>query len=324
MDLLSRFKQSLNAQKLFRPRERVFVACSGGPDSTALYFLLKASAPELKIKLGLLHFNHKLRGRASDRDELFVKKLARREKVPFVCGKSALRKKEGEKKSIEEAARHERYAFFQKCRVKKIVTAHTQDDQAETILMRVLQGTGPQGLGGIRRVMKMGQLQAVRPLLDFSKQEVLEFLKKNRIPFCKDQTNNSPKFLRNRIRAQLLPMLAREFNPRVKEALARIPAILEEENQLLETLKAEAWKKCFKNKSGQSLELKRKIFQKHPDYLRFWVLDGALKSLNPASGMSFEAWQRIKPRLADPVYRQSLPKDLDLELTPSKVRIYLK
>jgi tRNA(Ile)-lysidine synthase len=324
MDILSRFKQSLESRPVFRPGEKIFVACSGGPDSVALYFLMKNAFPDLRP--GLLHFNHKLRKKASDADEKFVRSLARKEKVPFVLGTAGRAQKNSHKKSIEEAARHERYAFFQqaarKNRISKIVTAHTLDDQAETILMRVLQGTGPQGLAGIRRSFKFGQARFARPLLDFSKKELLDYLRENRIRYRQDASNKSEKFLRNRIRGSLLPRLEREFNPRVREALARIPAILEEENDLLESLKAEAWKKCFKRKRRQELDLKRRPFYKLPRYLQFSVLDTALKTLDPMSGMSFEAWQRIKPRLDSARFRYSLPKEVDLEMTPTKLGVY--
>lgn len=322
-DILSRFKQVLQTQKLFHSREKVFIACSGGPDSVALYFLLKETVPENSF--GLIHFNHKLRGRASDADERFISRLAKKEKIPFITGRAPVKSRQG-KKSLEEAARHERYAFFQaaakKHRIGKIATAHTLDDQAETILMRVLQGTGPQGLAGIRRSFKFGTAAFIRPLLSFEKREVLEFLRKRKIAFRRDQSNDSPRFLRNRIRRALLPQLEREYNPRVREALARIPAILEEENELLESLKNEAWSKCAGKKLNSGMTLKRSRLSKLSAYLQFWTLDRALKTLDPQSGMSFEAWQRIKPKLESSHYRCSLPKELDMELTPSLVGIY--
>ncbi len=323
MDMVSHFQQVWSRHCFVRPGEKIFVACSGGPDSVALYFLLKQSLPSKKGP-GILHFNHKLRGKASDQDENFVRSLAKKEKTRFICGRADSKK--NPKKSIEEAARHDRYAFFQeaskKYRIAKIATAHTLDDQAETVLMRVLQGTGPQGLSGIRRSYKTGAAHFVRPLLDFRKGEILKFLKENHIPFRKDESNDSQQFLRNRIRAGLLPQLSREFNPRVHEALARIPAILEEENELLETLKAQAWKKCFRRKKNGVVGLKRGDFNKLSKYLQFWVLDRALKTLDPLSGMSFEAWQKIKPRLESRRFRWSLPKEVDLELTPGGVGVY--
>lgn len=319
MNLESRFAHVLDRQNFFRLKERVFVACSGGPDSTALYFLLKSALAGNKIKLGLLHFNHQLRGAASDGDEAFVRKLARKEGVPFISGKAA--GKGRGKKSVEEAARHERYAFFEEAArrhsIRAIATAHTLDDQAETVLMRVLQGTGPQGLAGIRRILMVKKIRFIRPLLKFSKAEILAYLRKNGIAFCRDRSNRSPKFLRNRLRAGLLPQLEKEFNPRIKEALARIPAILEEENEMIEMLKARAAERCIRKKSPRAVELKRKTFQSLPSYLQFWVLDAGLKKLDPQSGMSFEAWQTVKPRLKDRRFRHSLPKSLDLELGPS-------
>ena len=328
MNLRERFLQHLIRNQFFKPGETIFVACSGGPDSTALYFLLKDLSSELKIKLGLIHFNHRLRGKNSDRDAIFVEKMARKNKALFIKGRAAQKYNSKSKLSVEEWARAQRYAFFQaaakKKNFKKILTAHTLDDQAETVLMRLMQGTGSQGLLGIRKKMKMGSLTFIRPLLDFFKTELLGFLKENKTSFCKDASNDSPRFLRNRIRRSLLPHLEKEYNPRIRETLARLPQILEEETAVLQNLKDKAWDDCFHKKAAKKIQIRRTRFLKLPGYLKFGVLDRALKMLNPQSGMSFDSWQRVKIGLDKPVYRQSLPKDLDFELTSSAVLVYRK
>lgn len=328
MNFLERFFHHLQQGPVFKPGETVFVACSGGPDSIALYFLLKEIASEFKIKIGLIHFNHRLRGKKSDDDAAFVRKLAKKEKVLYAEGRAAQKFSPKSKKSVEEWARAARYAFFlaaaKKHKIKIIVTAHTLDDQAETVLMRILQGSGPQGLSGIRGKMKMGPVTFVRPLLEFSKKEILSFLKQNKILFRTDASNSSIRFLRNRLRLDLLPRLEREYNPRIKETLARIPRILEDEAVLLQSLKEKAWEQSFHRKTSSLVRLRRTRFMKLPASLKFSVLDRALKTLHPDSGMSFDAWQRVKNGLEKGVYRQSLPKDLDFELTSSTALIYKK
>ncbi len=328
MNLRGRFLQYLEQNQFFKTGETAFVACSGGPDSVALFFLLKNLSAHFKIKLGLIHFNHGLRGKASDADADFVKKLARKNKVFFAGGRAGEKYNPRLKQSLEEWARFERYTFFssaaKKGNFKKILTAHTLNDQAETVLMRIIQGTGPQGLLGIRKKMIMKSFTLARPLLEFSKKELLEFLRENNIPFRKDASNDSPRFLRNRIRRGLLPLIEKEYNPRIYETLARIPQILEEETSLLEDLNKKAWEQCFLGKTAGKIRLRKNVFLKLSGYLKFWILDRALKMLNSRSGMSFDAWQRLKSGLMKTVYRQSLPKELDFELTPSHILIYRK
>ncbi|MBI3314072.1 MAG: tRNA lysidine(34) synthetase TilS [Candidatus Omnitrophica bacterium] len=325
-----KFEENLKQQKLILPREKVFIAVSGGPDSVALFHLLHGlENKKWKLKLGILHFNHQMRGRHSDRDEAFVRKLAKKFKVPFISGrqKVSLRAAE-ESESLEEAARNLRYDFFKKSalrfKIKKIVLGHTMDDQAETVLMRVLQGTGLRGLAGIRPCLQGGKVVFVRPLLDFSKKEILAYLRFHKIFYQKDESNQSPRFLRNRIRRKLLPMLGREFNPRVMQALARIPPIVSEEIEILENLAEETWRRTFKTATRLQVELRRMRFLKAPAPLQFRMIEKALKRLDPKSGVNFETWQRLKPNLVRSRFRHSFPRDIDFSLTPQRVLIYKK
>lgn len=329
MNFPARFAQSLDSTGWLRPGEKIFVACSGGPDSTALYFLLKPLQKEKKFSLGLLHFNHGLRGAEAARDEAFVRTLARKEKVPFHTARAnvAAAAKKG-KLSIEEAARQARYNFFlktaQKNKIRKIALAHTLDDQAETVLMRLIQGTGLRGLAAIRRELKQGEVLFVRPLLDFSKKDILAYLEKESISFKKDSSNESPRFLRNRVRKNLLPLLARDFNPRIAESLARIPAVLGDEQEFLAAMETKAWEKCRPSKDKGGLRLRRRAFLSLPSALQFRALEKAVKTLNPLSGLNFEAWKKIKGGLSRRVFRHSLPCDIDFELTPRQCMVYKK
>lgn len=329
MDLLSRFQTSLERQRLLSKGERFFVACSGGPDSTALFLLVHALSAQWNLKTGLLHFNHGLRGRSSDRDERFVKALARRFQVPcyIARGHVEARARKG-RLSLEEAAREARYDFFErvakKRRIRKIALAHTREDQAETILMRIIQGTGIRGLLGIRPQIKWGKTLLIRPLLEFSKEELLAFLKERGASFCEDRSNQSMRFVRNRLRHQLFPWLEREFNPRVVESLARISEIIREETELLALLEKAAWKRTFKGRRRQKLELDRSAFLKFPAPLQFRILERGLKRLDPKSGLLFDAWRRIQPEMSRKRFRVSLPRDIDLILTPRRLTLYKK
>ena len=328
-NLLSRFEGHLQSKRFFRSRQKILIACSGGPDSVALFYLLQAFAPKYHWKLGLIHFNHRLRAGAAKTDERFVKNLAQKFKVPFYCGTGDVRREARETKtSIEECARQMRYDFFLRTvQIKKIPTivlAHTRDDQAETVLMRILQGTGLRGLQGIREKFKMGHTILVRPLLGFTKKEILEFLRAEKFAYRKDKSNDSLKFFRNRIRHKLLPILRRDFNPRVVEALSRIPAIVAGESALVSELEKRAWEKTFKKERNSRVELRRSFFLRFPSVLQFRVVERALKKLDSQSGLSFEAWERLRRGLARPRYRCSLPKGIDFELTSKNVSIYKK
>src|SRR3989338_8445498 len=200
MDITAQFQQSIRTHALFRKGERIFVACSGGPDSVALFHLLFELRDSWQLKLGLLHFHHQLRGKAADHDERFVKRLAKRYNIPFYGGRGSVRvKSKRDKESLEEAARKLRYDFFSRVcnrrRIPKLALAHTMDDQAETVLMRVLKGTGSRGLQGIRRSILYGKILLIRPLLDFTKKQILSYLKKRKIAYCRDQSNDSLRFL---------------------------------------------------------------------------------------------------------------------------------
>jgi len=322
-----RFQKKMELDRVVKRGEKVWVACSGGPDSIALLQLLKALEEPLRLRLGVLHYDHGLRGRSSQADLQFVRRTARQLKLPFYSAKAVnLRKSaKAKKQSLEEAAREERYAFFirtaKKMGVKKIALGHTRDDQAETVLMRLIRGTGLRGLAGIRRELKMSGVTFVRPLLDFTKEDLLAWLSTERIPFRVDASNATDIYERNKIRHLFLPWLKREVHPRVTETLARLADAAEEENDLMQTLEESAWKHLKAAQRGSKLSLDRRAFQVIHPALQFRLLDRALKRLNSASGLDFETWQTLRRSLCLPTDRRSLSRGLELRLTPSHLEL---
>lgn len=211
-------------QNLIAPGDTVICAVSGGADSVAMLFALYLLREKLGITLEAAHFNHNLRGEESLRDETFVRELCARYEIPLHVASGEIHPG---KKGLEAAARDARYAFLESL-PGKIATAHTADDNAETILMHLVRGTGLKGLGGI--APQRGKL--IRPMLGITRREVEDFLAEWHLPHVEDSTNETDAFLRNRLRHHVMPLLAAE-NPRIAENLSQMALRLREDEACL-------------------------------------------------------------------------------------------
>ena len=205
--------QFIREQGLISPGDRIICAVSGGADSVALLFALYLLKGKLKIQLEAAHFHHQLRGEESQRDENFVREFCARYDIPLHVGGARV---QPGKKGLEAAARDARYAFFGTMD-GKIATAHTADDNAETVLLHLIRGTGLKGLGGI--APQRGKL--IRPMLSVTRQEVEAFLNEWSLPHVEDSSNETDAFLRNRIRHHVMPILQEE-NPKIGENLSKM------------------------------------------------------------------------------------------------------
>lgn len=214
-------------QNLIAPGDTVICAVSGGADSVAMLFALYLLREKLGITLEAAHFNHNLRGEESLRDETFVRELCARYEIPLHVASGEIHPG---KKGLEAAARDARYAFLESL-PGKIATAHTADDNAETILMHLVRGTGLKGLGGI--APQRGKL--IRPMLGITRREVEDFLAEWHLPHVEDSTNETDAFLRNRLRHHVMPLLAAE-NPRIAENLSQMALRLREDEACLSQL----------------------------------------------------------------------------------------
>jgi tRNA(Ile)-lysidine synthase len=224
---------------------RVVAAVSGGPDSVALLTLLARHKDAPGWKVHAAHFNHRVRGRASDRDEAFVRRLCRDLKIPLKTGRRRLPKRAGPPGSLnEERLREMRIKFLVRAarslRATHVAVGHQRNDVAETFLMRLLRGAGADGLAVLPPRTGREGLLWVRPLLPFLRAEIEAWLRLKKIPWREDLTNRRVNRLRNRVRHELLPLLARRYNPRVVEELARAAEILREENDYMESQSARA------------------------------------------------------------------------------------
>lgn len=210
--------------KLMEPGDTIVCAVSGGADSMALLWSLYLLKEKLGIQLQAAHFNHHLRGAESDRDEAFVREFCDRYDIPLAVGSGNIVPGE---KGIEAAARDVRYAFLQSL-PGKIATAHTANDNAETVLMRLVRGTGLKGLGAISPVRG----NVIRPMLTVTRPELMLFLEEYHISYVDDSSNGEDAFLRNRIRHHVMPLLEQE-NPRLAQNLSAMALRLREDEILL-------------------------------------------------------------------------------------------
>jgi len=239
--LARRVAATARAKGLLRPGDRVLVAVSGGPDSVALLSVLTALAPSWDLTLQAVHVNHGLRGAESEEDASFVAGLCDRLGVALAIERVTLTGPAGRRKgrSLQEQAREARYAAMVRVatvlRMDKIALGHTADDQAETLMMWMLRGSGTAGLAGIPPAR--GPL-VIRPLLDVGRAEIMAYLEAQGLPFRVDSSNAKPLYLRNRIRHELLPALKR-LNPGLLGVLKRQAEILREEDLCLEQFVSE-------------------------------------------------------------------------------------
>ncbi len=285
--MLEKVKAFINHCQLIVPGDHLIVACSGGSDSVALLNILVQLSPSYPFTVSVAHVNHGLRGTAAAEDELYVKKLSTSLGVPFYCHHcdvQSFARRSGV--AVEEAGRIVRYKFFQQLAAgnsqTKIAVAHHKDDQAETVLMNFLRGSGSTGLRGI--LPQNGNV--IRPLLVLTKQEIADYLAALKIVACYDQTNADIKFLRNRIRLCLLPQLELEYNSHIKDSLCRTAAILQDEQDFIGQSAQQLFEQTVKFSAG-SLYLSLAVQTAHPALIRAVLRLAIEKKQGHLKGISF-------------------------------------
>lgn len=228
--MLNKLKAFAGEHAMLCPGDQVVCAVSGGADSMALLWAMYLLKDKLGFTLSAAHFNHHLRAEESDRDEAFVRDFCAGYQIPLALGSGQVIAGE---KGLEAAAREARYAFL-RALPGKIATAHTADDNAETVLMHLVRGTGLRGLGGIAPVNGM----LIRPMLDITRAEVLAFLEQYHIPYVEDSSNAGNAYLRNRLRHHVMPLLKAE-NPQLSQNLSAMALRLRQDEATLNTLARE-------------------------------------------------------------------------------------
>ncbi len=310
----TRFRESVRRLSLFRDREPLLVAVSGGIDSVSLLHLILHLPERERPPVTVAHFNHRLRGRQSDEEARFVQKLCTAWKVPFREGKAppwrALN-------NLEARARDLRYRFLKQTAarlgISTIVTAHQADDQAETFLIRWLQGAGLKGLSGILPLREREGFRFIRPLLQVSRGEIQAYASFHRLDYRNDPTNEGDRFLRGRIR-KVLKGLGRE-NPRLTATAAMNALLLQEDELFLEHLTESLFHRLAE-RQGDRLQVSLKGYLLIPRALRWRLIQRmAADLIGPSAALPSAAVLKIDELLQqkDPMGCLDLPKGLRLE-----------
>ncbi|SFC66713.1 tRNA lysidine(34) synthetase TilS [Clostridium uliginosum] len=249
--------------KLIKVGDKILVALSGGPDSLCLLNILLELKDELKIDIGAAHLNHLLRGEDAFNDEKFVINTCKEMKIPYFIKRVDINQYAKEYKlSSEMAGRNARYDFFDEILknhgFNKIATAHNANDQAETILFRLMRGTGLEGLGGIK-VSREDKI--IRPILCLSRKEVEQYIKDKKLNPRIDKTNFEKTYNRNKIRLDILPYMKQNFNEEIVQTLNRMSLLIQKDNTFIESLSTKAYNKyCERTNINNDLLLRKELF----------------------------------------------------------------
>lgn len=280
----------------------VLVAVSGGADSVALLRGLAAIRKPGDGRILIAHFNHGLRGDESDADEAFVTRLCGQLDLSYEIGRAAPTsgRSDSEPPETSEAdAREWRYGFLQQTAAnvgaRFVATAHTADDQAETILHRVLRGTGVTGLAGIRPYRQLiAGVAIVRPMLSFRRTEVIDYLSEIEQDYSEDSTNADLRFTRNRLRHELLPQIAQRFNPNVVEALTRLGSMAGDVQTLLDELVAEMAERCITENLVDAVTIDCRTLRHANGFLvRHMLMSIWGEQGWPQQAMGYDKWDQV-------------------------------
>jgi tRNA(Ile)-lysidine synthase len=295
---LDKIKSTIEKYHMLERHDRILVAVSGGPDSVTLLHVLHAIKREYMIDILIAHLDHKFRGKESEADRKFCEGLAKKYNLQIVSEEIDVPKIAKEKGiSPEEAARFERYDFFKRTAkdrgIKKIAVGHTRDDQAETVLMRIIRGAGMSGLGGIHPVKDIHGFKIIRPLIEVSRKEIEFFIKDNHLEYKIDSSNEKTIFTRNKIRIQVMPVLEKDFNPNIKEVLANMAENLQAENDFITEYAGKKLRSVSKIK-GNEIIIDIRRLKRHPEAIKKRILRAGLEKLKgDLRRFGYQHWTEI-------------------------------
>ena len=300
-NLYTRWALEMRRKEFFRAGQRVGVAVSGGPDSVLLLHLMRAYAERAALLISAVHFNHHLRGAESDGDEGFVREMAASLGINCLVGGAEVGRIARQRgRNLEATARELRYRYFfslvDQGQLDRVATAHTANDQAETVLMRLLRGAGTRGLGGIHPVLDG---KVVRPFLGLTRAEVMAELAARGLGYRTDSSNLDTRFRRNKIRSELLPLLTREYNPEVVPLLNQLAERARDDELCLERLAHERSRPWLVREGRQERIAVRALLELPPALARR-VLRQMGEIVRPgASGLTYAHIERLRQFAAE-------------------------
>ena len=279
-DLIKRFIGNIKENGYIENGDKILVACSGGIDSTVMLDLIHRIKDKYALELKIVHFNHCLRGKESDRDEEFVKWLAEKYNLDVIMERGKVKEfAKRERYSIQEKARILRYDFFKRTLKKqnfdKIALGHIADDQAETIIMNFIKGYGFESLKGIPEVRN----NYVRPLIIFTREEICDYADLRNINYVEDSSNVEYKYLRNKIRHKLIPLIKKDINSNINETMMQWGMLFKYVGDLVENIGENAFNQVVKNKDKNKFILDINKFKGYFILVRRYILNRTFKEL---------------------------------------------
>jgi tRNA(Ile)-lysidine synthase len=319
-NLIERVLKTIRNYDMFKAGDTVLVAVSGGPDSIFLLKALDFLQKKLKLKkIIVCNLDHGIRGKESSEDSYFVRKLAEEHGLGFIHKKISVPDHKPKELSIEETAREERYKFFSAAakavKADVIATGHTMDDQAETILMRIIKGASLKGIIGISPSRAVGSVRVVRPLFDLEKKEIEDYLDERSIAYRIDSTNLEPIYFRNTVRKEILPYLEK-YNPRLKRVLCSLAEHLREDYEFITEAKNNALRLTPNAQRNGNVEIKLKDLIMQPKALQKEILRDLLeRSGGEVKRLSFRHWKELERLIAHKGKGSSLDLPGDIRIT---------